>query len=93
MWCFSMMSRTLVSYSVLRWAATFSTPGMRALLQGWRNEWDALYDLIPFAQFRKSENNHGGLLTLVKFQAQAYNFIKSNTPPWVFFTFLRLYKC
>ena len=55
MWCFSMMSRTLISYSVLRWAATFSTPGRRALLQGWKNKWDALYDLIPFAQFKKRE--------------------------------------
>ena len=24
--------------------------------------------------------------------AKAYNFPKSNTPPWVFFTFLKLYK-
>ena len=30
------------------------------------------------------KENHEGLL---------YNFIKNNTPPWVFFTFLKLYKC
>ena len=35
---------------------------------------------------------HGGVLLLVKLQAASYNFTKSNTPPWVFFTFLKLYK-
>ena len=34
------------------------------------------------------KNNHGVLL-LVKLQA---DLIKSNTPPWVFFTFFKLYK-
>ena len=31
------------------------------------------------------KNTHGGVLILVK-------FAKINTPPWVFFTFLKLYK-
>ena len=31
------------------------------------------------------KNTHGGVLLLV-------NFNKSNTPPWVFFTFFKLYK-
>ena len=39
------------------------------------------------------KNIHGGVLLLVKFQALACNFTKSNTHPWVFFTFLNLYKC
>ena len=26
---------------------------------------------------------------LVKWQAKAYNFTKSNTPPWVFFKFFK----
>ena len=30
--------------------------------------------------------------SLVKLQAEAGNFTKLNTPPWVFFTFLKLYK-
>ena len=34
------------------------------------------------------KNTHGGVLLLVKLQAEAYNFTKSNTPSWVFFTFL-----
>ena len=34
------------------------------------------------------KNTHGGVLLLVNLQA----FSKSNTPPWVFFTFLKLYK-
>ena len=43
--------------------------------------------LVPFVQFKKLfKNTHGGMLALVKLQA------KSNTPPWVFFTFFRLYK-
>ena len=38
------------------------------------------------------KNTHGGVLILVKLQASACNFTKINTPPWVFFTFLKLYK-
>ena len=33
------------------------------------------------------------VLLLVKLQAEACNFTKINTPPWVFFTFFKLYKC
>ena len=33
------------------------------------------------------KNTHGGVLLLLKLEAA-----KSNTPPWVFFTFLKLYK-
>ena len=32
---------------------------------------------------------HGGMLLLVKLQAY---FNKTNTPPWGFFTFFKLYK-
>ena len=38
------------------------------------------------------ENTHGGLLLLVKLQAEACNFTKSNIPPWVLFTFLKLIR-
>ena len=44
---------------------------------------DAMRDLVLFVQFKKRENTHGGALLLVMFY-----FSKSNTPPWVFFTFL-----
>ena len=37
----------------------------------------ALRDLVSFVQFKKRE---------------ACNFTKSNTPPWVFFTFFKLYE-
>ena len=37
------------------------------------------------------KNTHGGVLLLVKLQTGC-NFTKSNTPPSVFFTFLKLYK-
>ena len=53
---------------------------------------DALRDLVPFAQFKNVKNTHGGVLLLVWFQALACNFTKSNTPSWVFFKFLKLYK-
>ena len=38
------------------------------------------------------KNAHGGVLLLVKSQAKACNFNKSNTPPWLFVTFFKLYK-
>ena len=52
----------------------------------------ALHDLVPCAQFKKRKNIHGGGLLLVKLQASACNFTKSNTPPRVFFTFFKLYE-
>ena len=48
---------------------------------------DALPDLVSFAQIKKVKNIHGGVLLLV-----SCNFTKSNTPPWVFFTFFKLRK-
>ena len=38
------------------------------------------------------KNTHGGLLLLVRLQAEVSNFTKSNTPPWVFSTFFKLNK-
>ena len=38
-------------------------------------------DLVPFVQFKKREKHPWRIVTF-----------KSNTPPWVFFTFLKLYK-
>ena len=49
---------------------------------------DALRDLVPFVQFKKRENTHGGVVILVKLQASTCNFTKSNTPPWVLSRFL-----
>ena len=50
---------------------------------------DTLRDLVPFVQFKKRENTHGGVLILVKLQATT---TKTNTPTWVSFTFFKLYK-
>ena len=44
-----------------------------------------------FYNLKNVENSHGGVLLLVKLQ-KAYNFTKSNTPPWMFFMFFKLYK-
>ena len=39
------------------------------------------------------KNTHGGVLILVvKLQTSACNFTKINSPPWVFFTFFKLYR-
>ena len=42
--------------------------------------------------FKTVKNTHGGLLLLAKLQATTCGFTKSNIPPWVFFTFLKVYK-
>ena len=44
--------------------------------------WYFLYNL------KNTKNTHGVVLLLLKLQVSACNFTKSNTPPWVFFTFL-----
>ena len=47
--------------------------------------WSHLYNL------KHVKNTHGEVLLLVvKFQAFACNFTKSNTHSWVFFTFFKL---
>ena len=48
--------------------------------------WYHFYDL------KNAKNTHGRMLILVKLQAGACKFFKSNTPPWVFFTVFKLYK-
>ena len=57
--------------------------------------YDALSDLVAFVQFKNVKNTYGGVLLLVKLvklQASACNFTKSNILPWVFFTFFKLYE-
>ena len=39
------------------------------------------------------ENTHEVVLLLVKLQVEPCNLTKSNTPPWMFFTFFKLRKC
>ena len=43
--------------------------------------------------FKNVKNTYGGVLILVKLQAEVCNFTKINTPPWVLVTFFKLYKC
>ena len=52
---------------------------------------NALRDLIPFVQLKKWKKHSWVVLLIVKLQTEACNFTKGNTPPWVFFTFLKLY--
>ena len=49
----------------------------KSMLRNW-GTCGALCDLVPFEQFKKRENIHGGVLPLVNLQAQA---------------FLTMYKC
>ena len=53
----------------------------------------ALRDLVPFVLFKKRKKHPWRSVNFsVKLQAEAYNFTNINTPPCVFFTFLKLYK-
>ena len=46
----------------------------------------ALRDLLLFVQFKKREKHPWRSVNF------SNNFTKINTPPWVFFTFLKLYR-
>ena len=48
--------------------------------------WYHLYNFINV------KNAYGGVLLLVKLQAEASISTKSSTPPWTFLTFFKLYK-
>ena len=45
--------------------------------------WYYLYNL------KNVKNNHGRVLLFIKLQASSCNFTKSNTLPWVFYTFFK----
>ena len=53
---------------------------------------DALRDLVPFAQFKKRENHPWGSVNFSKVAGWSLQLFKINTPPWVFFTLLKLCK-
>ena len=46
-----------------------------------------LRDLQPFVQFKKREKHPWRTVTF-----QTCNFTKINPPPWMFFTFFKLYR-
>ena len=50
---------------------------------------DALYHLLPKVQFKKHEKHRRRSVTFSKI---AFNFTRSNTPSWLFFTFSKLYN-
>ena len=47
---------------------------------------------FAFEQFKKCEKHPYRSDNIVTLHADACNFTKSNTLPWEFFTFLKLYK-
>ena len=42
-------------------------------------------------KIKNVKNTNGGVLLLVKWQAEACKVTKSNTPPWVYFAFFIFY--
>ena len=52
---------------------------------------DAWRDLVPIVQFKKREKHPEKNVTSSKVTF-LLNVTKSNIPPWVFFTFFKLYK-
>ena len=55
----------------------------------WKPICDALRDLLSYVQFKKREKHPWRNVT---FSLVTLTFTKSNTPPWLFFTVLKLYK-
>ena len=51
---------------------------------------DVLRNLVPFVQSKKRKKQPWRSVTFSLFLA--CNFIKSNTPPWAFFKFFKLYN-
>ena len=49
---------------------------------------DALHDLVSFVQLKKHEKHPWCNITFNNVEG----FTKSSTPPWVFFTYFKLYK-
>ena len=55
----------------------------------------ALPNLVPFVQFKKPKKHPWRSATFSKvagWSAKFSKLVKSNTPPWVFVTFFKLYK-
>ena len=54
---------------------------------------DTLSDLVQnLYNLKNMKSTHGGVLLLIKLHALTCNFTKSDSPPWAFFTFFKLYK-
>ena len=51
------------------------------------NKCGALFDLVPFVQFKKREKHPWRSVTSSKVAGFSLQLTKSNTPPCVFFTF------
>ena len=45
-----------------------------------------------YYNLKNAKNTHGGVFLLVILRAQICHITKSSTPPWVFFTYFKLYK-
>ena len=62
----------------------------------WSSRWSSYVMLCAIwyhlYNFKNVKSTHGGVLPFVKLQGWVCYFNKSNTPLWVFFTFLKFYK-
>ena len=54
------------------------------------NMWCVIW--YHLCNLKNMKNTHKELLLFLKFLASAWNFTKRNPPPWVLFTFFKLYK-
>ena len=52
----------------------------------------AVCDLVPFVQIKKCEKHPCRSVNSSIVAGFSCNFTESNSPPWVFFTFFKLYK-
>ena len=66
-------------------------------IQNWACDWIAKTEIRKGTQVNvilcKILYHLYRMLLLFKLQAEACDFTKSNTLPWVFFTFFKLYEC
>ena len=80
------ISRSELGNGPLQNKLTSSSPGSYGAFE---TLWAIYYHLH---NLKNMKNTHGGVLLLVQLEIEACNFIKSNTPPWVFSTLFILYK-
>ena len=94
-WVSRSITKRRLSFSFFRWLINFSTPRIpfhvffciKKLSEELYSNCDALRNLVPLVQFKKREKHPWRNVSFSKVAG-----FKFNTPPWVFFTFFKLYK-
>ena len=76
--------KKIFTWSILEYLDPFVNTKINLNMRRFCTFWYHLYNS------ENVKNTYGGVLLLVKLQAKTCNFTKSNTPPWLFFTFLKI---